>query len=338
MNVLAILVLALCASCASGARVAEGASEARGETGPVESGIGAGAAEKRENIERLIAHNSERIRKRLHQDGGKYTVLGEIDGLTLEYDVQNAVQTEGGALSVPYAAWSEADGALRGSLLWTPPESDSGVVLSFDDDYFDVWERYFPLLESYQARATFFMQGGVNDFCTRAQAAGHEIAYHTKNHLDLRRVSEEVFVEETLEQRAQYTKAGIELGAFAFPFGFNEEWMHKKLFPSYARLRGFGVSLHLYHKNNNADALFVRSKSIDNIVYKDDDAFYRDIAFILRAVKFLSDDAIVFLTTHTISSTADWGIKPERLEFILKSAAELKLHFWRFKDLSGGAD
>jgi peptidoglycan/xylan/chitin deacetylase (PgdA/CDA1 family) len=53
------------------------------------------------------------------------------------------------------------------------------------------------------------------------QTEGHEIAYHSKNHIDLRKVSESTFHEETAEQAAEYKQAGIELGAFAFPFGFS---------------------------------------------------------------------------------------------------------------------
>jgi hypothetical protein len=45
-----------------------------------------------------------------------------------------------------------------------------------------------------------------------------------------------------------------------------------------------------------------------------------------------SDGGILPLTTHTIAAEAAWGISPERLEYLLKTTAELGLQFYRYGD------
>jgi hypothetical protein len=107
--------------------------------------------------------------------------------------------------------------------------------------------------------------------------------------------------------------------------------MHEELAKSFSVLRGFGVTYRVY----NRDAIragYISSKSIDNVVYKNETKFETDIALMLRTVKFLGGGRIVPLTTHTIADDADWGISPRRLEYVLKTAAELKLRFYRYGD------
>jgi hypothetical protein len=53
----------------------------------------------------------------------------------------------------------------------------------------------------------------------------------------------------------------------------------------------------------------------------------------LRTVKFIGKGNILPLTTHNISDTADWGIKPRRLEYVLQTIRDLKLKFYRYGEL-----
>jgi hypothetical protein len=105
--------------------------------------------------------------------------------------------------------------------------------------------------------------------------------------------------------------------------------MNEALGGSFSILRGFGVTYRIY----NADTIrtgYISSKSIDNIQYKTDAEFKARISAMLRVVKFTG--GILPLTTHTIAAGADWGISPERLEYLLKTATELKLKFYRYSD------
>jgi hypothetical protein len=64
-----------------------------------------------------------------------------------------------------------------------------------------------------------------------------------------------------------------------------------------------------------------------------EDHFDRDITMMLRTVKFLDGDWVLPLTTHDISNAA-WGISRRRLEFLLKTASELGLVFYRYSDFA----
>jgi peptidoglycan/xylan/chitin deacetylase (PgdA/CDA1 family) len=208
-------------------------------------------------------------------------------------------------------------------------EDVSGLLLAFDDDYAAVWEKYFDLLDRYGARVTFFIQGDYSPFCAAAVNRGHEIGYHTKSHPNLLKVPRQVFFEETLGAAESFRRRGLPLKSFAYPYGFSEPWMDETLGENYSIRRGFGATCLIYRIYDIRSG-YISSKSIDNIQYKTDAEFKADINAMLMTVQ--SDGGILPLTTHTIAAEADWGISPDRLEYLLKTAAELGLKFYRYGD------
>jgi peptidoglycan/xylan/chitin deacetylase (PgdA/CDA1 family) len=209
------------------------------------------------------------------------------------------------------------------------PKKTAGLLLSFDDNFTEVWEQYFDLFDRYAARATFFITGDYDPFCAAAEEQGHEIGYHTRRHLNLLKVSSQVFFEETIDAAESLRRRGLRLGSFAYPYGYSEPWMDEALGKYFFALRGFGATVHIYDAETIRTGLIV-SKSIDNILYKSDAEFEADIDYMLGTIK--ADGGILPLTTHTIAADADWGIKAERLEYLLKTAAELGLHFYLYGD------
>jgi hypothetical protein len=205
----------------------------------------------------------------------------------------------------------------------------SGLLLAFDDDYTTVWEKYFDLLAQYGAKVTFFVQGDYVPFCAAAISRGHEIGYHTKSHPNLLKVSRQVFFDETLDGAEAFRQRGLPLKSFAYPYGFSEPWMEEALGESFSIRRGFGATCRIYSVYA-IKAGYISSKSIDNIQYKSDAEFEADINVMLMAVK--SDGGILPLTTHTIAAEADWGISPGRLEYLLKTAVDMGLQFYRYGD------
>ena len=228
-------------------------------------------------------------------------------------------------------------------LLWNPVENESGLLLSFDDDYFDVWRKYFDLFDFYGAKVTFFVQGslepglssaldkGLAGFCAEALRRGHSLGFHSVNHLDLTKVSPETFQSETVEAAAVFLREGISFSAFAYPFGLSQTWMHEALAPVFPLTRGYGRNIRIYN-SKTFSGRYIVSKAIDNTIYPDDRQFENDIRLILLAAKF-SGSGIVPLTTHQFSETAEWGIKPSRLEFLLKTAQELRLKFYTYGEI-----
>jgi peptidoglycan/xylan/chitin deacetylase (PgdA/CDA1 family) len=211
----------------------------------------------------------------------------------------------------------------------TPVEDVPGLLLAFDDNYTEVWEGYFDLLAQYGAQVTFFVQGDYVPFCAAAVNKGHEIGYHTKNHLNLLKVSRQVFFEETIGGAETFRQNGLPITSFAYPYGFSEPWMDEALGERFPIRRGFGATCRIYTMDT-IKAGYISSKSIDTIQYKSDAEFEADINAMLTAVK--SGGGILPLTTHTIAAEAAWGISPARLEYLLKTAAELGLKFYRYGD------
>ncbi|MDR1128036.1 MAG: polysaccharide deacetylase, partial [Treponema sp.] len=152
------------------------------------------------------------------------------------------------------------------------------------------------------------------------------------NHLDLRKQSWETFHEETILGAASFWEAGIVLSAFAYPYGFSEPWMHEVLLQTYPVLRGYGVTFRLYDSGGISSAHII-SKAVDNTVIKGEENFDRLVGVMLRTAGFL--DMVLPLTSHDISDDALWGITPRRLEYLLKTALDLQLRFYVYRDFAG---
>ena len=215
-------------------------------------------------------------------------------------------------------------------LFWRPERDASGILLSLDDDHYENWESYFDFFDEYNARVTFFLQGEYDAFSNRALERGHDVGYHSLNHLDLRRLSRVDFIEETASRVQEFRDAGVPLTAFAYPFGFTEPWMHSELLNTYRVTRAYGVTIRIYDSDTIREG-FISSTAIDNTVIRNDDDFYRLINTMLRTVKFIGGDLVLSLASHVISDAA-WGIRPDRLEYLFQLANDLQLNFYVYSD------
>lgn len=60
------------------------------------------------------------------------------------------------------------------------------LLVSFDDYGEAGWRSIFDLLDRYDAKVTFFVNAVTpTDFCKEAVEKGHEIGFHTKNHVNM---------------------------------------------------------------------------------------------------------------------------------------------------------
>jgi peptidoglycan/xylan/chitin deacetylase (PgdA/CDA1 family) len=285
-------------------------------------------------VRRIKDNDPALIRYFTQDEERRISVRAVSDGFEADYDLQNARPFPDGSrweLDFTVRETGSAE-TLRDTLWWNIGEDDSGILLSLDDNYQDQWRRYFDLFDRYGAKITFFIIGGFSSFCTEALNRGHDIGYHTMNHLNLPQVSREVFYEQTLREVESYRKAGIPLRSFAYPYGFSEPWMREALAGTFSVQRGFGVRYCLYDKETVKTGYIV-SVSIDNIIYKSDTEFENAVTMMLRTVKFIGKGSVVPLTTHTIAGDAEWGITARRLEYLLQTARDLKLRFYRYGDL-----
>jgi peptidoglycan/xylan/chitin deacetylase (PgdA/CDA1 family) len=261
---------------------------------------------------------------------GEYTV-------PVVYDLAGAGQKSGG-FQITFSAEDSAGVMRNGELFWAPGADETGLLLSLDDDHWQTWRRYFDLFESFGARITFFVQGSIDeaqgdlgDFCAEALRRGHDIGFHSVHHYDLTGVSPKVFDSETIDPARTFRDADIPLSAFAFPFGFSRPWMREYLSPVFGITRGYGTGFRLYRPEEISGGYIV-SKAIDNIMYDDDGEFEKDMRLMLLAAKFTGQNNIIPFTSHDIADTSKWAISRRRLEVLLRTAKELKLRFYTYRD------
>jgi peptidoglycan/xylan/chitin deacetylase (PgdA/CDA1 family) len=284
-----------------------------------------------------VKQNGKDIDKYFISDGeGLITVKSDLrdenGDFEIIYDLENAREIGNSVYEVGFSCRDKESGLLlKDTLVWNPLVGNGGLLLSFDDDYADSWERYFDIFDKYKARVTFFIIGNPSSFCARAINRGHDVGYHGLNHLDLRKMSSEEFNRETVDAVKTFRDAGIPLSSFAYPYGFYEPWMHSALLRSFGALRGYGTTFRLYSEAEIRRG-YISSRAIDNTVIPTDEVFYRVVNLMLKTAKFIDKKMVLPLTTHDISGAAPWGISPRRLEFLLKTANDLGLAFYRYSD------
>ncbi len=211
-----------------------------------------------------------------------------------------------------------------------PQDDPSGILLGFDDYYEENWEQHFDLFEEYDVKATFFVNlGAPTDFCRKAIERGHEIGFHTMEHVDLTQASEAELLEQAIVPIEEFKEAGIELTSFAYPYGAYTEETNQKLLKHYNIVRGAW-----YYELRSKEDLksgFVEAKPIDNISYQSELQFRWVVCKMLYEAK-LNEGTVVPIYSHGIES-GDYCITPERLEYILKLAKKLKLEFYTYNEL-----
>jgi len=305
-------------------------------------------SERFEHALRNIKTNTSLVNKYLETKAGRITEAGVsdinelvikgtclIDGneFHISYEIASAVQN-GNTFRIPFLAEDRKNGiSRRDELFWTPAEDEAGLLLSFDDNFFQNWYRYFDMFDIYGAKVTFFITGSldanIKNFCTEALRRGHDLGYHTRSHTDLTRVSRREFDNETAGGAAAFSAAGIPLGSFAYPYGFSTPWMREALAPVFPVTRGYGANIRIYDQQTIKNR-FIISKAVDNVVYPDDKKFENAVRMMLLVTKF--SRGVIPLTSHVIADDAEWGIKPKRLEYLLKTARDFNLKFYTYSE------
>lgn len=105
-----------------------------------------------------------------------------------------------------------------------------GLALSFDDHDFAGWHDLRPMFDRYGAKVTFFVSAfhTLTDeevgFARDLAADGHDIEYHSTNHLNAEEYSkangvDAYIADEILPDLALIRAAGFDPHVFAYPFG-----------------------------------------------------------------------------------------------------------------------
>ncbi len=225
-----------------------------------------------------------------------------------------------------------------------PPLEKGGVILTFDDRNFDDWLAAIPLFKKYDAKATFFISGKIDEkaiaTALELKRHGHAIGSHSVHHLSaidyLKTHTATEFVEnEIMPQMIAFKAAGITPTAFAYPMSKNHPETDRELLKIFRHLRtGMGIDSEReiadydefflpLEKIKDSGLLF--GKGIDFAPSRDDRTFEKIEAALIRAAQ---NRETITLYAHQIRHIGKGNfITPAALEHILKKASELNLSF-----------
>ena len=209
------------------------------------------------------------------------------------------------------------------------------VALTFDDASVENWHQYLPLLDSLNIKATFYVSAyhTFNEEQKRMlkeiEAQGHEIAYHTANHLDLaKEVSKNGMAKteanEINSDLALMKADGYNITNFAYPFGSHSTQLNNCLLRKFKSVRALSN-----HQNYNKSLVkeagswkVLYGANIDNNSHLKEDG----IASLMDKAK--DRNTCLVLVAHQINNRRiALQITRERLQFISKAALARNLEF-----------
>jgi len=153
-----------------------------------------------------------------------------------------------------------------------------GIVLTFDDAYFDDWIKMLPIFQKYKVKATFFIslnypfkKMDYKEKILKLYNAGNEIAIHTMNHPHLSDYLKHhslnyYYRHEILPELNYLEKIGITPTSFAYPFGEQSPKSNNFLSQYFSKIRCMYGTAEIKTTKKVIGASFILSQDFN--VYK----------------------------------------------------------------------
>jgi peptidoglycan/xylan/chitin deacetylase (PgdA/CDA1 family) len=219
----------------------------------------------------------------------------------------------------------------------------SGICLSFDDNYLEQWVEILPLLDEYDAKATFFLTGvgKMTDqeklWLKQIQEAGHEIGAHGEIHVSantyIKKHGYFKYWEDEVQANVQaLEEMGIKPDIFAYPYGEKN------------RLMDF-IFWFQFKSTRNVLPIDSSSKKLKKSVFNSGNSFEYYSSGIdsgelgnLQQINPLMEIAsqegrFLFLHAHDIGDRSHYQVSYDRLDSLLKMAKANELNLIPYRDL-----
>ena len=228
------------------------------------------------------------------------------------------------------------------------PFSNGAVCLTFDDRNFKDWDNAIPLFEKYNAHATFFVCGNMDEQAIatmkRLQEKGHSLGLHTINHADAppyfdQNGADAYLSKEVTPQLYFARRQGLKVNHFAYPNNRRNETTDETMYQFYRYLRA-GIPGGTRGKDlRQLDALYrtlsdVRSNRV--MSGAGIGSYYESKPEELKGavIRAAKENKIVTFFSHGISDNPNHiSISTEWLEMILKTAQEHGVKVTGFDEL-----
>ncbi|MBQ9772983.1 MAG: polysaccharide deacetylase family protein [Lentisphaeria bacterium] len=224
--------------------------------------------------------------------------------------------------------------------------SEGTLCLTFDDRYFENWEKMIPLFKKYDARVTFFVFQQLDDKSIASmkalQSAGHTIGLHGQNHLRasdyLQQHGPMTYLKnEIMPQLEICRKNGIKIRAFAYPFSQRSSETDKELFTVFDFLRTNCTDVKKKEmKLAEADGCFVKKVGRKQLFYGFPASGNFNMEEVKTAIKRAAEDnAVLVFYAHDITENQvpSHHISISQLEELLKYAKSLKISICGLNEL-----
>ncbi|WP_418262061.1 polysaccharide deacetylase family protein [Flavobacterium faecale] len=222
---------------------------------------------------------------------------------------------------------------------------DSGVVLTFDDDYVENWKMADTILKEFHWKATFCVckisQMNPENVKTLQwfQKCGHEIAGHGANHvntLDYIAANgfEKFYEDEIVSMMDKMKENGLNVSSFAYPYGARNPLVDQKLFNTFKVLRG--TTYGALNPVNQA-CYFENSKKVVFGLGIDSHYPHFSLPYIINLIDYAEKNhKILILYSHrTVDVVTDnYQTKMENLVSICKYVQKKHMKFYTLSDLS----
>lgn len=209
------------------------------------------------------------------------------------------------------------------------------VALTFDDASVENWDRYLPLLDSLDIKATFYISkyhtftAQKKKLLKKIESRGHEIAFHTTNHPDL--------VKEVAKNGMAQTEAneinkdlemmkgdGYNITNFAYPYGSHTTQLNTCLLRKFKSVRALSNKQD-YNKSlvkEAGDWKILYGANVDNNSRLTEDGI---ISLLDKAQEH--NDCLVLVAHEINNKSIRLQISRERLQLISRAAKERNLKF-----------
>lgn len=217
---------------------------------------------------------------------------------------------------------------------------DQGIALTFDDTYVDNWYQYLPLLDSFGAKATFYISAYHNftpqqkSKLREIQRHGHEIAYHTSNHynlVDYLRFNgiDKLIQYEINEDLNNMNRDGFYPTTFAYPYGAYNEYLNFRLLKIFRSVR-------LLNGTNDLSKSCTTTSS-NEVLYAlgiDNERHSRDLLQKMIELSQKNHNVLVLVAHQIENPRARFHVSYKTLRCILEKTQQLNMRFYTISEIS----
>jgi peptidoglycan/xylan/chitin deacetylase (PgdA/CDA1 family) len=219
--------------------------------------------------------------------------------------------------------------------------SQAGIALTFDDTYIDEWYQQMPLLDSFNARVTFYISSyhriseEQKAELHTLQSHGNEIAFHSTHHKDFVKYSDEhglqsLFNDEVDADMKLMHADGFFPVTFAYPYGSHNEVIDHFLLQQFKSVRALNGT------DDYAKSLTENSNNHILYGFDIDLSSHHTLSLILDLIHSAEQgkNCLVLVGHHINRKDLQMEVPLERLRAILKTAADAHMKFYTASEIS----